>query len=105
MSIRAEKALAEAGAALARLRVGEAGALLGVPVVVKDNVDIVGEVTTHGTAGSKLLLRELATLQGPPPSLGFLIGRDPAVDQRPPPRGMRAPDLRLLCFAREGLSP
>ena len=50
VSIRAEKALAEADAALKRLRAGETGALLGVPVVVKDNVDIAGEITTHGTA-------------------------------------------------------
>ena len=49
VSIRPEKALAEADGALARLRAGQTGALLGVPVVVKDNVDIAGEVTTHGT--------------------------------------------------------
>jgi len=42
VSIRADQALAEADAALARLRAGQAGALLGVPVVVKDNVDIAG---------------------------------------------------------------
>ncbi|MGZ4288827.1 MAG: amidase family protein [Solirubrobacteraceae bacterium] len=53
VSIRAEKALAEADAALVRLRTGETGALLGVPVVVKDNVDIAGEVTTHGTAAQE----------------------------------------------------
>jgi amidase len=53
ISIRAEKALAEADAALARLRAGQAGALLGVPVVVKDNVDIAGELTTHGTAAQE----------------------------------------------------
>jgi len=53
VSIRAEQALAEADAALARLRAGERGALLGVPVVVKDSVDIAGEVTTHGTAAQE----------------------------------------------------
>ena len=49
VSVRADEALAEADAALRRLRAGEAGALLGIPAVVKDNVDIAGEVTTHGT--------------------------------------------------------
>jgi amidase len=49
VSVRAEKALTAADGALARLRAGEAGPLLGVPVVVKDNVDIAGELTTHGT--------------------------------------------------------
>jgi len=53
VSVRAEKALVEADAALARLRAGQAGPLLGVPVVVKDNVDIAGEVTTHGTAAQE----------------------------------------------------
>ena len=53
ISIRAEKALTEADAALARLRAGQVGALLGVPVVVKDNVDIAGEVTTQGTVAQQ----------------------------------------------------
>jgi len=53
VSIRAEKALTEADAALARLRAGQVGALLGVPVVVKDNVDIAGEVTTQGTVAQQ----------------------------------------------------
>ena len=49
VSIRSDQALAEADAALTRVRAGEPGALLGVPVALKDNVDIAGEVTTHGT--------------------------------------------------------
>ena len=49
VSVRGEAALAEADAALERLRAGESGPLLGVPMVVKDNVDVVGEVTGHGT--------------------------------------------------------
>ena len=52
VSVRADAALAEADAALERLRAGESGALLGVPVAVKDNVDIVGEVTGHGTGAN-----------------------------------------------------
>ena len=49
VSVRGEAALAEADAALARLREGESGPLLGVPVVVKDDVDVAGEVTGQGT--------------------------------------------------------
>jgi amidase len=53
VSVRPEAALAEADAALERLRAGESGTLLGVPVVVKDNVDIAGEVTGHGTGANE----------------------------------------------------
>src|SRR3989440_2468611 len=53
VSVRAEAALAEADAALERLRAGESGPLLGIPVAVKDNVDIEGEVTGHGTAANR----------------------------------------------------
>jgi len=53
VSIRTDAALAEADAALARLRAGESGPLLGIPVAVKDNVDIAGEVTGHGTAANE----------------------------------------------------
>jgi amidase len=49
VSIRAEQALAEADLALERLRAGERGPLLGIPVAIKDNVDVAGEITAHGT--------------------------------------------------------
>ena len=49
VSVRAERALTEADAALRRLRAGERGPLLGVPIALKDNVDLAGEVTTHGS--------------------------------------------------------
>ena len=52
VSVRVDAALAEAGTALERLRAGESGALLGIPVAVKDNVDIAGEVTGHGTSAN-----------------------------------------------------
>lgn len=48
--VMAERALAEADQADARRRGGEEDLLLGVPVAVKDNVDVAGEVTTHGTS-------------------------------------------------------
>jgi amidase len=51
ISVRAERAVAEADVALERIRAGERGPLLGVPVAVKDNVDLVGEATTHGIGG------------------------------------------------------
>ncbi len=51
ISVRAERALEEADAALKRVRDGEPGRLLGMPVAVKDNVDVAGEATTHGAGG------------------------------------------------------
>ena len=52
ISVRAERALEEADAALKRLQDGERGPLLGMPIAVKDNVDVAGEVTTHGAGRS-----------------------------------------------------
>jgi amidase len=45
----AEKALLEAEQAEARLKAGEERPLLGVPIAVKDEVDVAGEVKTIGT--------------------------------------------------------
>jgi amidase len=56
-TVRAERALAEAEAAQARLREGRTAPLLGVPLAVKDNMDVAGELTTHGTG----LVEEPAT--------------------------------------------
>jgi amidase len=47
----AEKALLEADQAEARLKAGEERPLLGVPIAIKDEVDVAGEVNTHGTDG------------------------------------------------------
>src|ERR1700693_873108 len=44
-----DSARAEAGAAQRRLDAGERLPLLGVPVAIKDDVDVAGEVTTMGT--------------------------------------------------------
>jgi amidase len=47
----AEKALLEAEQAEARIRAGEERPLLGVPIAIKDEVDVAGEINTHGTDG------------------------------------------------------
>jgi amidase len=47
----AEKALLEAEQAAARLSAGDRRPLLGVPVAIKDCVDVAGDVTTYGTDG------------------------------------------------------
>ena len=47
----AEKALLEAEQAEARLKSGEERPLLGVPIAIKDEVDVAGEINTHGTDG------------------------------------------------------
>ncbi len=45
----AEKALLEAEQAEARLRAGDQRPLLGVPIAIKDEVDVAGEVKSNGT--------------------------------------------------------
>ena len=46
-----ERALEEAVAADRRIGSGEEAPLLGVPIALKDNIDVAGEVTMHGTDG------------------------------------------------------
>ena len=48
--VLADSARREAAAAQARLDAGERLPLLGVPIAIKDDVDVAGEVTTVGTA-------------------------------------------------------
>lgn len=47
--VLAERALLEAEQAEARLKAGEDRPLLGVPVAIKDELDVAGEVSTHGS--------------------------------------------------------
>ena len=48
--VLADSARQEAAAAQARLDAGERLPLLGVPIAIKDDVDVAGEVTTYGSA-------------------------------------------------------
>lgn len=48
--VLADGAREQAAAAQARLDAGERLSLLGVPIAIKDDVDIAGETTTYGTA-------------------------------------------------------
>jgi amidase len=47
--VMGERALLEAEQAEARLKAGDERPLLGVPIAIKDESAVVGEVTTHGT--------------------------------------------------------
>ncbi|MGG7378587.1 amidase family protein, partial [Escherichia coli] len=47
-TVRTDAARAEAAAAQKRLDAGASAPLLGVPIAVKDNVDIEAETTCHG---------------------------------------------------------
>jgi amidase len=49
--VRAERALAEADEADRRIDAGETAPLLGVPVAIKDDVDLAGETTAFGCGG------------------------------------------------------
>ncbi|MGV0853402.1 amidase [Mycolicibacterium phlei] len=48
--VLADSARAEAAAAQARLDAGERLPLLGVPIAIKDDVDVAGQTTTYGSA-------------------------------------------------------
>ena len=49
--VRAQKALAEADEADRRLAAGERAPLLGVPIAIKDDIDLAGETTPFGCRG------------------------------------------------------
>jgi amidase len=60
--VMAERALADADQADARRRADGDRPLLGVPIALKDNVDVAGEVTTHGTSAYGEAAREDAEI-------------------------------------------
>jgi amidase len=49
--VLAERAREEADESDRRIAAGESAPLLGVPIALKDEVDVAGELTTHGSAG------------------------------------------------------
>jgi amidase len=49
--VMAEQAMLEAEQAQARVGAGEERPLLGVPIAIKDEVDVAGQINTHGTDG------------------------------------------------------
>ncbi len=53
-----EQALREADAADIRLRAGDGGSLLGVPIAIKDDVDLAGQTTQFGCGGEHQPVRE-----------------------------------------------
>jgi amidase len=57
-AVLGERAIVEADQADSRRAAGDERPLLGVPVAVKDNVDVAGEVTTHGTGAYGLAATE-----------------------------------------------
>jgi amidase len=60
--VMAERALADADQADARRRSDADRPLLGVPIALKDNVDVAGELTTHGTSAHGEPAREDAEI-------------------------------------------
>jgi len=105
-TVLAERALADAGQADSRRTAGDERPLLGVPIALKDNQDMAGELTTHGTAAygegatedcelvrrlraagavmlGKTLLPELA-IMGTTESLHWGVTRNPWSPERTP---------------------
>ena len=60
--LRAEQALREADAADMRLDAGDGRALLGVPIAIKDDVDLAGQTTPFGCGGEHQPVSEDAEL-------------------------------------------
>jgi hypothetical protein len=84
VKVFSEQALADAEAAQARRDAGEQAPLLGVPIAVKDNVDVKGEVTGFGSrAFTEPASRRRPASRATP---GTPIARPAAqVAARPPP--------------------
>src|SRR5690349_6392723 len=61
--IRAEEALAEADEADRRVAAGEGAPLLGVPVAIKDDVDLTGHTSPFGCGGGRAAVRDAESVR------------------------------------------
>jgi amidase len=73
--IRAEEAMAEAEEADRRLAAGEERALLGVPVAIKDDVDLTGHTSPFGCGGGKAAVRDAEAVRRLREAGAIVIGK------------------------------
>jgi amidase len=73
--IRSEEALAEAEEADRRLGAGEAAPLLGIPVAIKDDVDLTGHTSPFGCGGGKTAVRDAEAVRRLREAGAIVIGK------------------------------
>ncbi len=73
--IRAEEALAEAEAADRRIAAGEGAPLLGVPVAIKDDVDLIGHTSPFGCGGGDQAVRDAESVRRLREAGAIVIGK------------------------------
>jgi len=73
--ICAEEALAEAEEADRRIAAGEQAPLLGVPVVIKDDVDLTGHTTPFGCGGGRPAVRDAESVKRLREAGAIVIGK------------------------------
>lgn len=73
--IRAEEALAEAEEADRRLAAGDSAPLLGVPVAIKDDVDLTGHTSPFGCGGGKPAVRDAEAVRRLREAGAIVIGK------------------------------
>jgi len=73
--IRDEEALAEAEEADRRLAAGDSGPLLGVPVAIKDDVDLTGHTTPFGCGGGRAAVRDAEAVRRLRAAGAIVIGK------------------------------
>jgi amidase len=73
--IRDEEALAEAEAADRRLDAGEGAPLLGVPVAIKDDVELTGHTTPFGCGGGRPAVRDAEAVRRLREAGAIVIGK------------------------------
>ncbi|HSS04835.1 MAG TPA: amidase [Solirubrobacterales bacterium] len=73
--ICAEEAVAEAEAADRRLAAGEGASLLGVPVAIKDDIDLAGHTTPFGCGGGRPAVRDAEAVRRLREAGAIVIGK------------------------------